>query len=122
MSSGERMSLGRKGEEMAAAFLKGQGMEILGRNIMIGHSDIDILSRDGDCYVFVEVRTKLKVDRGMPEETLTYRKLKRMNRTASLYLAQHGISAPARLDAVCLVLDYCGGIRHIKHYRGVGSE
>jgi putative endonuclease len=107
---------------MAAAYLESLGMEILGRNIMIGHSDIDILSREGDCYVFVEVRTKLKVDRGMPEETLTYSKLKRMNRTATLYLAKHNIEAPSRLDAVCLVLDYKGGIRHMKHYRAVGSE
>lgn len=121
MSPRDRVELGRKGESLAADLLECKGMTILGRNIMVGHSDIDILAMDGEVYVFVEVRTKLKIDRGMPEETLTFSKLKRMDQTASYYLARHNIDAPARLDAVCIVLDYSGSIKHMKHYAGVGS-
>lgn len=120
MSSTDRVELGRKGEDLAGQYLEGKGMKILGRNLHIGHSDIDILCREGDVYVFVEVRTKLKMDRGMPEETLTYGKLKRMNRTAMYYMARTGIDAPARLDAVCIVFDPTGNVRHLKHYRAVG--
>lgn len=119
MSSRDRIELGRKGEAIASELLETKGMEILGKNLMVGHSDIDILAREGDIFVFVEVRTKLKIDRGMPEETLTYSKLKRMNQTAAYYLAKNHIEAQARLDAVCIVLDSSGQVRHMKHYVGV---
>ena len=44
-SSREKIELGRKGEDIAAAFLIDSGYQILRRNHMIGHSDIDILAK-----------------------------------------------------------------------------
>ncbi|MBN2659137.1 MAG: YraN family protein [Spirochaetales bacterium] len=120
MNSRARVELGKLGERIAAEYLSGKGLRIEGRNCRIGHSDIDILARDGDTLVFVEVRTKIKTDRGMPEDTFTFGKLKRMKQTAAGYLARYEIDGPARLDAICLVLDFQGGIRHLKHYEGVG--
>lgn len=121
MSTADRVELGRLGESLAADYLESEGMTVLDRNCRVGHSDIDILARDGDTLVFVEVRTKLKTDRGMPEETLTYGKLKQMKKTAGYYLAVKGIECPSRLDALCIVLDPFGAVRHLKHYRGVGQ-
>ena len=118
--STEKIELGTKGEELAAAFLEELGFQIVKKNSRIGHSDIDILAMDGDTLVFVEVRTKLKVDRGMPEETLTLKKLKRMRKTAEYYIAVNHVESLARLDAVCIVLDASDRIKHLKHYVGVG--
>jgi putative endonuclease len=73
-----RVELGIKGEELAATFLEESGFRIVKRNSRIGHSDIDILAFDGDTLVFIEVRTKLKIDRGMPEETLTKKKMQQL--------------------------------------------
>ncbi len=119
-SSGKKIELGRKGEDIAAAFLKDAGYKILKRNHMIGHSDIDILARNDDFLVFIEVRTKSKWDRGMPEDTLTAKKLRRMKNTAELYIAFNHYGGLARLDAVCIILDDSDRIKHLEHYEGVG--
>ncbi|MCK5199109.1 MAG: YraN family protein [Spirochaetales bacterium] len=118
-SSGKKIELGRKGEDIAADFLKDAGYRILKRNHMIGHSDIDILAKKDEFLIFVEVRTKSKSDRGMPEDTLTKKKLRRMKNTAELYIAFNHYDGLARLDAVCIVLDNSGNIRHLEHYEGV---
>lgn len=112
--------MGRKGEEAAVGYLENSGYIVLKRNYRIGHSDVDILARDEETLVFVEVRTKSRGDRGMPEETLTTKKLRRMRNTAELYIAFNNYRGLARLDAVCIVLDEADRIKHLKHYRGVG--
>ena len=120
-NSREKIELGIKGEDLAASFLKETGYRILKRNYRIGHSDIDIIAQDESSLVFIEVRTKSREDRGMPEDTLTANKLRRMKKTAELYIAFNHYGGPARLDAVCIVLDKTGRIKHFKHYLGVGS-
>lgn len=118
--SGKKMELGRKGEEIASGFLEDKGYIIIKHNYMIGHSDIDILARNKEYLVFVEVRTKSKKDRGMPEDTLTKKKLRRMKNTAELYIAFNHYEGLARLDAVCIILDESDNIKHLEHYEGVG--
>ncbi|MEA1910320.1 MAG: YraN family protein [Spirochaetota bacterium] len=119
-SSGKKVELGRKGEEIASIFLEDKGYIIIKRNYMIGHSDIDILARNEEFLVFVEVRTKSKKDRGMPEDTLTKKKLRRMKNTAELYIAFNHYEGLARLDAVCIILDESDNVEHLEHYEGVG--
>lgn len=119
-NSRKKVELGRKGEDIAADFLTDSGYKILKRNYMIGHSDIDILAQDKEFLVFAEVRTKSKEERGMPEDTLTKKKLRRMKNTAKLYIAFNRYEGLARLDAVCIVLDDSDNIKHIEHYEGVG--
>ncbi len=116
----EKIELGIRGETLAAEYLQELGYEILKRNERVGHSDIDILAMDGETLVFVEVRTKTGGDRGMPEETLTGKKLFQMRKTAERYLAFGKHEGPARLDAVCIILGSDGRTSHFKHYRGVG--
>ncbi len=120
MNSTDKVDLGRKGEDLAENYLAEKGYEVIGRNEHVGHSDIDILARDGKTLVFVEVRTKSDRNRGMPEETLNQTKLQRMRKTAEIYMAWHKYNGPARLDAVCIILEKEGRISHIKHYRGIG--
>ena len=119
-NSRDKVELGIKGENIAVSFLEVAGYRILKRNDRIGHSDIDILAQDGETLVFVEVRTKSTVDRGMPEETLTRKKLQRMKKTAELYIGWNRYEGVARLDAVCIVVDKTGNIKHLEHYIGVG--
>ncbi len=119
-SSRGKVELGEKGEELATIYLQKKGYQILKRNYMIGHSDIDILARNKEFLVFVEVRTKTNGDRGMPEDTLTKRKLRRMKNTAELYIAFNHYGGLARLDAVCIILDNSDIIQHLEHYKGVG--
>jgi len=119
-SSGNKVELGRKGEEIAAVYLQEKEYQILKRNYMIGHSDIDILAKNNEFLVFVEVRTKSNGARGMPEDTLTKKKLRRMKNTAELYIAFNHYDGLARLDAVCIILDNSDKVKHLEHYKGVG--
>ena len=119
-SSGNKVELGRKGEEIAAVYLQEKEYKILKRNYMIGHSDIDILAKNNEFLVFVEVRTKSNGARGMPEDTLTKKKLRRMKNTAELYIAFNHYDGLARLDAVCIILDNSDKVKHLEHYKGVG--
>jgi len=119
-NSNKKVELGRMGEEIASWFLEEKGYLIIKRNYMIGHSDIDILARDKEFLVFVEVRTKSKNDRGMPEDTLTKKKLRRMKNTAELYIAFNHYEGLARMDAVCIILDNFGNVKHLEHYESVG--
>lgn len=116
--SREKIELGILGEKISAEYLENSGYRILGRNTRIGHSDIDILAQDGETLVFVEVRTKSKTDRGMPEETLTKKKLRRMKKTAELYMAFNRYEGLARLDAVCIVIE-SNQTTHMEHYKGI---
>ncbi|MCP4296951.1 MAG: YraN family protein [Proteobacteria bacterium] len=116
----ERVELGIRGEEAAARFLSESGYKIIKRNVQIGHSDIDILAEEGESLVFVEVRTKSKVDRGMPEDSLNNKKLRQMRKTAELYIAWNHYEGVARLDAVCIVIEGESKIMHLEHYIGVG--
>lgn len=120
IGSREKIELGKKGETIAADFLKNEGYRIIKRNYMIGHSDIDILAERDEYLVFVEVRTKSDGNKGMPEETLTKKKLRRMKNTAELYIAFNYYQGLARLDAVCIILDNFDSIKHLEHYEGVG--
>ena len=119
-NSREKVELGEKGEELAAVYLKEKGYQILKRNYMIGHSDIDILAKKNEFLVFVEIRTKSNGARGMPEDTLTKKKLRRMKNTAELYIAFNQYEGLARLDAVCIILDNSDSVKHLEHYEGVG--
>ena len=119
-NSKSKVELGKKGEELAVLYLKEKGYRIINQNYMIGHSDIDILARNKNFLVFVEVRTKSKNDRGMPEDTLTKKKLRRMKNTAELYIAFNHYEGLARLDAVCIILDNTDRLKHLEHYEGVG--
>ncbi len=119
-SSGKRIELGQKGELIAVEFLQDSGYLILKRNYRIGHSDIDILAEKDNFLVFVEVRTKSKKDRGMPEDTLTKKKLNRMRKTAEMYIAFNHYDGLARLDTVCIILDNSDSVKHLEHYKGVG--
>ncbi len=115
----DKIELGIKGEEIAFRFLKDLGYRIIGRNKRVGHSDIDILAEDGDFLVFVEVRTKSREDRGMPEETLSGKKMNQMKKTAELYMLRSKYKGSARLDAVCIIVDNMNEIKHLEHYIGV---
>ena len=67
--------LGAWGEELAAAFLRQKGYVIVERNWKMGHRDIDIIAKDDDMMVFVEVKTRRNRVFGEPEDAVDYRKL-----------------------------------------------
>ena len=98
-----RTRLGTRGEELARRFLQEQGYTILTTNYRCSWGEVDIVARDGEELVFVEVRTRRSADYGTPEESITAAKAQRLVATAGDYLQQHAdAEASWRIDLVSI--------------------
>ncbi len=103
--SEERLALGRQGEELAASHLKQLGMTILDRNYRQKIGEIDIIARDGECLVFVEVKTRKSTRFGAPAEAVTLKKQQQISRTAMVYLSRKQLpDCPIRFDVAAVLL------------------
>lgn len=102
-------------------------MTILGRNVRVPGGEIDILARDGDDLVFVEVRAR-RSSPGSAAESLHAPKLRRMWNCALAYCeAKNEDPEQVRIDVVSIDLADDGRVAAIEHFRGVeipdgGSE
>jgi putative endonuclease len=97
-----RQNLGKSGENLAAAELESRGYAIVERRYRTAHGEIDIIARDGETMVFVEVRRKSTGEFGTAAESVTPSKQRRVIRMAIAYLAMHGLydRCPVRFDVV----------------------
>ncbi len=99
----ERLSLGKKGEELAVAQLKKLKFKILQRNYKCSLGEIDIIAREKDTLVFVEVKTRASADFGGPAAAVTIHKQRQLSRVALTYLSQKNLTdIPARFDVVAV--------------------
>jgi putative endonuclease len=83
----EHLRLGARGEKLACTFLRRGGYNILYRNFRARHGgEVDIVCRDGDTLVFVEVKTRTREDFGRPVEAVNAAKRKLISRGALAWL------------------------------------
>ena len=100
---------GRRGEALAAKFLKDQGFSILSRGFRTRYGELDIVAREGPVLCFVEVKTRTQPDFGSPLEAVTPAKIRRLAQSAQVYLAKKKLSAvPVRFDVVAVVESSAG--------------
>lgn len=96
-----RPERGRAAEQAAARHLVALGYEIVARNVWLCGAEIDLVARDGEVVVFVEVRSRSNRRFGSAAATVRWRKIARVARAAQAYLSLHGLgSSPARFDVV----------------------
>ena len=104
-----RRELGRFGERLARDTLKKSGYRILETNFRCRRGEIDIVARQKDCLVFVEVRTKSNLDFGSPEESITAIKKQRLVSSALTYIDTHqDIPSLWRIDVVAIEINIEG--------------
>lgn len=95
---------GKKGEDIAEELLRSKGYQILKRNFRFGKGEIDIIAKDGDCLVFVEVKSRKNYDFGEPEYSITKSKQKQLKRIAEGYFYVNGINEQlCRFDVITIV-------------------
>jgi putative endonuclease len=111
----QHLKTGEQGEEIARNFLTMQGYEILATNFTYEKSEIDIIAKDDDTIVFVEVKTRSSKRFGLPEEAVTEKKQEKLMEGATYFLEENKISSPIRFDIIAIYL-YKGQseIFHIK--------
>jgi putative endonuclease len=113
----KNLALGAHGEELAAQFLSAGGMEIIERNWRCRYGELDLIVRDAEVTVFVEVKTRSGRGFGLPAEAVTFTKQQRIRRLALLWLnEQAGPWRQIRFDVVSVLLaaDGTPAIEHLK--------
>ena len=101
----ERLSLGKRGEELAIGHLKALKYRILERNFKCRLGEIDIIARDKSTLVFIEVKTRATKDFGGPAAAVHERKQRQLSKVALVYLTQKKLfDVPARFDVVAVEL------------------
>lgn len=107
--------LGDRGESAAARHLKKQGMRVLRRGFRTARGEIDLIARDGDTLVFVEVKTRR---RGEPAEAVTTEKQRRLTLAALEFLKRHNLlEQRSRFDVVAILWPDDNAVPTIEHYR-----
>lgn len=109
--------IGRMGEDLARKLLQEKGIAIIERNFHTRFGEIDLIGKDGDTLVFVEVKTKRGVGFGSPEDMYTKSKAARVRKMATIYL--EGRDIPCRIDVVAVVLNPDNSPRRITYYPNV---
>lgn len=104
-------TVGLLGEMQAARYLRRQGMLILARRFRAAHGEIDLIAREGETLVFVEVKTRKNGRIGDGVQAVNAEKKKRIRFAAKAYLSAH----PAALVRFDVIEITASGIRHIKN-------
>lgn len=105
--------VGQSAEEVAANYLKKKGYEVLERNFRIRGGEIDIVAKDRNDLVFVEVKARWSHNYGLPVESITSWKLKALYKTALFYIQKvKWGDKPYRFDVVSV--DYVEDRRNPK--------
>ena len=101
----QKITTGKEGEKIAAAYLKKNGYEIIEINFRCPIGEIDIVAKEENDLVFVEVKTRKSIELGYPEQAVGMRKQKKMSQLALWYMQKRKIAdTNARFDVVAITL------------------
>lgn len=93
---------GEQAELLARDFLRQHGYEIIAERYRWRGGEIDLIARDGNALVFVEVKSRAHESFGLPEEAVTGAKRRKILLTAQYYLARHPNTLDVRFDVIAL--------------------
>ncbi len=96
---------GKTGEQLGIEYLKERGYQIVGHNVRAPFGEIDLVAREGNALVFIEIKARRSLAFGRPEEAVTLQKRKQLERLASWYLMKLGDdNFPVRFDVLSVLL------------------
>ncbi len=104
MNQVKNKETGDRGEELASQMLAEKGFEIIERNYRYGKGEIDIVAKDKDEIVFVEVKSRKNLEFGDPEYALTKNKQAQVRKICAAYLYDKNIEeTDCRIDVVAIL-------------------
>ena len=111
---------GAEKETVAADYLADRGYEILCRNFRVASGEIDIVAKHDGYIVFIEVKYRSGVHKGMPEEAVDARKQRQICRTALFFLNRYGYGTdvPVRFDVISILGTEIHHIENAFEYSG----
>ncbi len=99
----EANQLGKQGEEIATTYLLRQGYIILDTNWRAGRNEIDLIARDKDFLVIIEVKSRSSAQFAEPEESVTRDKQNALIRAANAYIYRKNINLETRFDIISII-------------------
>ncbi|RKU27523.1 YraN family protein [Candidatus Poribacteria bacterium] len=113
-----RLEVAKIGETFAAAHLKNKGYHILAQNYRASRGEIDLVAKDRDFIVFVEVKTRRSLKFGLPQEAVTPRKQQQISKIALAYLQERNLlETPCRFDVIAIRLSYHLKLLRLEHIK-----
>lgn len=109
----EHNLLGKKGEEIAKDYLISSGFSLLESSWRYKKKEIDIIAKDGESLVFVEVKTRTDDYWGNPEEFVTKSKQRFLIEAAEAYIIEKDYCGTSRFDIISII--FRGNIPEIEH-------
>src|SRR5512145_1525649 len=103
MSSNSKQ-FGDDGEKLAGEYIQKRGFAIIEYNYRFGKGEIDIIAKDGEYLVFVEVKSRKNLEFGEPEYAVTKNKVNQIKKIAAAYLYEKNLSdVDCRFDVVAIL-------------------
>ena len=113
---GSHLNVAKIGESLAVAHFKARECEILERNYRARRGEIDLIVRDGQFIVFVEVKTRRSRKFGLPQAAVTRQKQRQISKIAVVYLQREKLwDAPCRFDVIGIHLSYHAELLQLEH-------
>ncbi len=112
------LSLGDRGEMIAAGYLTDQGYKVVDKKIRASFGELDLVAQKDNVFVFVEVKTRSSHRLGLPEEAVDQAKQKQITKLAEWYFQKNKIrNSRARFDVIAVTYDGVSPpqIRHIEN-------
>jgi len=101
----QKRELGKKGEDLALRFLKKRGYRIIEQNYVCKMGEMDLIAKEKDTLVFIEVKTRTSMDFGPPQLAVTEFKQRQLSKVALNFLKEKKIEdVKARFDVVAILL------------------
>jgi putative endonuclease len=102
----QKKELGKKGEEIALRFLKKRGYRVVEKNYVCKMGEMDIIAREKDTWVFIEVKTRTSTLFGPPQLAVNSSKQRQLSKVALNYLKEKKLEdTKARFDVVAILLE-----------------
>ena len=100
-----RLDLGKRGEGLALKKVKRLGYKCIARNYRCPLGEIDLIAKDGDCLVFIEIKTRKGKSLGYAKEAVNERKKRQLTKAALAYMkAKDCVNVKSRFDVVAINL------------------
>ncbi|MFH1175131.1 MAG: YraN family protein, partial [bacterium] len=121
----QKQVVGKLGEDLALKFLGQKGYKVVARNFRQKFGELDLVFKDKEEWVFVEVKTRKKIENnafGYPEQAVNRRKIQKISNTAQKFLEINSCSldrAKWRIDVIAIYLDWRTRQAEIKHIKNV---
>lgn len=100
------LSVGKLGEEIASNFIHKKGYQIIEKNYYCRWGEIDLIAKENNKIHFIEIKTRIGIDKGQPYESINKHKIRKLMRTIQFYLLNREIkSYKLSLDVISIILN-----------------